>query len=126
MPPKNLWKSPFLYPLKTKIFERYRKRGVYNISWGIAQEHETKIEPKFSSYRKTLWGSGNEFLWMKLLDDFPASIYLFKVNSRNTKKGCKICSKLIKTPERRHWRRSHVFIVNFEHISHLFLLTLDK
>ena len=31
-----------------------------------------------------------------------------------------ICSKLtIKTPKRRHWRRFHVFIVNFEHISHL-------
>ena len=25
----------------------------------------------------------------------------------------------IKTPERRHWRRSGVVIVNFEHISHL-------
>ena len=23
-----------------------------------------------------------------------------------------------KTPERRHWRRSGVFTVNFEHISH--------
>ena len=33
-----------------------------------------------------------------------------------------MCSKLItKTPERRHWRRSGVFSVNFEHISHLFL-----
>ena len=31
------------------------------------------------------------------------------------------CTKLtIKTPERRQWRRSGVFIVNFEHISHLF------
>ena len=30
------------------------------------------------------------------------------------------CSKLtIKTPERRHWPRPSVFIVNFEHISHL-------
>ena len=30
---------------------------------------------------------------------------------------CKICSKLtIKTPERRHSRRSGVFIVNFEQI----------
>ena len=26
-----------------------------------------------------------------------------------------------KTPKQRHWRRSCVFIVNFEHISHLFL-----
>ena len=32
----------------------------------------------------------------------PASIYLFKVNNRNTKKRNEICSKLIKTPERRH------------------------
>ena len=35
-----------------------------------------------------------------------------------------------KTPERRHWRRSDVFIVNFEYISHFFLvfllLTLNK
>ena len=55
-------------------------------------------------------------------------MYLFKVNNRNTRKKCEICSKLtIKTPER---RRSGVFIVNFEHISHLFLvfllLTLNK
>ena len=31
---------------------------------------------------------------------------------------CEICSKLtIKTPEQRHWRRSSVFVVNFEQIS---------
>ena len=40
------------------------------------------------------------------------------------------CSKLtIKTTERRHWDRSSVFIVNFEHISHValafLLLTLN-
>ena len=42
----------------------------------------------------------------------PDNIYLFKVNNRNTKKRC--CGKLktIKT--------SGAFIVNFEHISHLF------
>ena len=48
------------------------------------------------------------------------------------------CSKLIvktlkvwkrsksttKTPKRRHWRRSGVFIVKFEHISHLLLVFL--
>ena len=33
---------------------------------------------------------------------------------------CEICSKLtIKIPERRQWRRFGVFIVNFEHNSHL-------
>ena len=61
----------------------------------------------------------------------PAGIYLLKVNNRNTRTRCEICSKLtINTPERRHWRRSGVFIVNFEHISHLvllfLLLTLNK
>ena len=56
---------------------------------------------------------------------------MFKVNNSNTRARCEICAKLtIKTPERRHWRRSGVFIANFEHISHLvlvfLLLTLSK
>ena len=47
-----------------------------------------------------------------------------KVNNRNTRTS-EICSKLtIKTPERRHWRRSGVFIVNFEYISNLVLIFL--
>ena len=62
---------------------------------------------------------------------YPANIYLFKVNNRNTRKRCKISSKLTtKTSERRQWRRFGVFIVNFEHISRHFLvfllLTLNK
>ena len=33
----------------------------------------------------------------------PANVYLFKVNNKNTRKMCEICSKLtIKTTERRH------------------------
>ena len=55
---------------------------------------------------------------------------MFKVNKRNTRTRCEICSKLtIKIPERRQWRRSGIIIVNFEHISHLaqvfLLLTLN-
>ena len=55
---------------------------------------------------------------------------MFKVNNRNTRTMCEICSKLtIKTPEQRHWHRFSVFIVKFEHISHLalafLLLTLN-
>ena len=39
--------------------------------------------------------------------------------------GMTICSKLtIKTPERRQWRRSGVFTVNFEQISLLVLVFL--
>ena len=52
---------------------------------------------------------------------YPANNHL----NKNKRKRCEICSKLItKTPERRHWRRSIVFIVNFEHISHLVLMFL--
>ena len=52
----------------------------------------------------------------------PAGNYMFKVNNRNTRTRCEICSKLkIKIPERRQWRRSSV---NFEHISHLAVVFL--
>ena len=53
----------------------------------------------------------------------PAGNYMFKVDNRNTRTKCGICSKLtLKTPEQRHWRRSDAFIVIFEHISHLVLV----
>ena len=56
-----------------------------------------------------------------LKEVFPSGIYLLKVNNRNTRTKCEICSKLtIKTPERRY----SVFIVNVEHISHLVLVFL--
>ena len=55
----------------------------------------------------------------------PFGNYMFKVNNRSTRTRCEICSKLtIKIPERRHWHRSGIFIVNFEHISHLVLVFL--
>ena len=44
---------------------------------------------------------------------------IVKVNNRNTRTRCEICSNLtVKTPERRQ-HRSDVFIFNLEHISHL-------
>ena len=52
-------------------------------------------------------------------------IYLLKVNNRDTRTRCEICFKLtIKTPEPSQWRRCNVIIVNFEHISHLVLVSL--
>ena len=58
----------------------------------------------------------------------PADVHLFRVNNRNIWKRCEICLKLpIKTPERRHCLRVwclRVFIVNIEHISHLFQMFL--
>ena len=47
-----------------------------------------------------------------------------KLTTETLEQG-EICSKLtIKMPERRYWRRSGIFIVNFEHISHLALVFL--
>ena len=50
----------------------------------------------------------------------PANIYLLKVNNGNTRIRREVCSKLkIKTPD-----DVTVFIVNFEHVSHPFLVFL--
>ena len=57
--------------------------------------------------------------------NIPAAIYLLKVNNRNIRASCEICSKLpIKTPERHQSRRSGVFIAKFENISFLVLVFL--
>ena len=55
----------------------------------------------------------------------PTGNYMFTANNRNTRTKCEIHSKLtIKIPELQGWCRSGVFIVNFEHISHLALVFL--
>ena len=58
---------------------------------------------------------------------------MFKVNNKNTRKMCEICLKLTRKPPKRHQgRHSGVFLVNFEHVSHIVvfvvfpLLTLNK
>ena len=49
--------------------------------------------------------------------------YVFKVNNRNTRTRYELYSKLtIKTPKRRQWHRSGVFINIFEHIPHLVIV----
>ena len=67
--------------------------------------------------------SSNSTSQMNLFN-YPANIYLFKVNNGNRKR-CEICSRLtIKTPERHQCRGFGVFTNNCEHISHLFLVFL--
>ena len=82
----------------------------------------------FNWYVKVCLGallSVNRCIWIRLICIIQASNYMFKVNNRNIRARCEICSKLtIKIPERRHWRPSGIFIVNFEHISHLIIVFL--
>ena len=60
----------------------------------------------------------------------PIGKYMFRVNNRNIRARCEICSKLaIKIPERRLCSKlimtiPSIFIINFEHISHLVLVFL--
>ena len=54
---------------------------------------------------------------------FSAGIYLYKFKNRITRTMYEICTKwTIKTPERSQWRRSGVFIVDFEQILHIVLV----
>ena len=55
--------------------------------------------------------------------EYLAKIYLPKVNNRNTSKRFEMCSN-VNNFNKHHWHRSGVFVVNFEHISHLFLVFL--
>ena len=60
------------------------------------------------------------------MKQYSAGNYIFKVNNRSTRTRCEICSKLTKkTLERCYWHCFVVFIVNFEHISHLVLVFLS-
>ena len=126
-------------PNKTKkIVKRKQNVKVYSLKRNLLRKKNYQFVQfyfrKIFSDRDTpaknpLWRLGNRSL--DALKLYPANIYLFKANNRNTRKRCEICSKLTtKTPERCHWRRSGVFIVNFEHVFYLFLvfllLTLKK
>ena len=83
----------------------------FNSDYGLGESTLENIYQKFANLVKIFC--------------HPANIYLFKVNNRSSMKKCEICLKLTrKTPERHQWRRSGVFIVNFKHISHLFLVIL--
>ena len=76
-----------------------------NYRTGVNQALESFFQKiQFTEILKTLL---NKF-WKV----FPVGNYILKVNDRNTRSRCELCSKLtIKTP-----RRRHVFNVNFDHI----------
>ena len=67
----------------------------------------------------------NDFTKSYDLDLLATNNNMLKFKKRNTRTRCEVCSELtIKTPERYQCRRSSVFVVNLEHISHLVLVFL--
>ena len=67
-------------------------------------------QKKITAYQMLRFDSSILILVVPTVDALPAANYIFKVNNRNTRTRCQ-------------WRRSGVFIENFEHIS---LLKIDK
>ena len=54
---------------------------------------------------------------------YPSQYLLVQVNNGNAITMCEVCSKLtVKTPERRDWCCSGVFVVNFEQSSQIVLV----
>ena len=62
-----------------------------------------------------------KILWTSLASFFLTSIYLFKVNKRNARTMWKMLYVNIRDTQ---WRRSGVFIVNFDNISNFLVFLL--
>ena len=88
--------------------ESYLSKNVFPVNFAVFLEHVSFT----TSVNESCCFAVN----LQRVEFITASIYLLEVNNRNTRTSCEIYSKLtIKTPERPHWLRSGVFIVNFEH-----------
>ena len=120
--------APFLYPLKTTenlavfwCFQGVEKGCIWK-KWvnnsKFPHRWKTKLILFLSKHQRIVRKTRFKYIWVCSGEPIPANIYLFKVNNRNITKRCEICSKLtIKTPTRRHWRRSEFFwwILNILH-----------
>ena len=106
------------------IFEELKWN--YSVAKGFCIEQNKDLRSLCStSALGEVWSRKRDFLWLaySVTWNGPTSKYKLKFNNRNAR--CAICLKLtIKTAERSYWRRTGVFFVNLEHISHLFLVLL--
>ena len=115
------------------------RTAILSIFWNVSKLVKNRIFQSIEGIEGTFWSCPVK----KYLEQFckihrktptrelfeenisPAGIYLLKVNNSNSRTWCRICSNLtLRTQERRQWRRSAIFIVNFEHIAHLVLVYL--
>ena len=120
----------FLFKIQLQVFDLCRNAAILILVYFYSSIYHLSIHSYPDSSNLEWWTFKNKmrlilvmivitFIYSSIVD-VPAGIYLLKVNKRNTRTRWEICSELtIKTQERRQWRHSGVFIVNFEHISHL-------
>ena len=127
-----LWKKLFL-----QISQNSQKNICARVSFLIKlqvsvltpQAFFNKVASAFC-LRTSLKGCFWRCVWYPI-KHIPAGNYVFKVNTRNIRTRCEICSKLTgKVPQRRQWCRCDIFIINFKHILRLalvfLLLTLSR
>ena len=120
--PENSLKFPGKFLIPFLSFKAYFKKdsvmgehlSEHVSSTGIFHNNYLNITIQ---YKRTPCKKYESSITHQLRQGYPVGMYLFKVNNRNTRKRYEICSKLtIKTPV--------VFIVNYEHISHVVLVFL--
>ena len=94
------------------------------VLWCFQRVHKENITLKWVKTKDTKKG------WSRFKDTTQLTFTCSKSTKDNTRKTCKICSKVTTKTPKRHRRRSGVVIVTSEHILHLFLvfpfLTLNK
>ena len=106
-------KNPMLAVPQLLLLMRFILSLLLHVSLGPLENFISKQNDKIQLYESLV----TIYINLHYACINPAKNYLFKVSNRNSRKRCEICTKLtIKTPERRHWRRSGIFIVNIEHI----------
>ena len=79
------------------------ERGLFNVNSLDIILYSLTTPSSFIIYFEQVYYE--TFFSLKYLSHLPAGNYMFKVNNRNSRARCEICSKLtIKLPERHYWR----------------------
>ena len=118
----SLTSKPYIKTKQINLLQVNHKaiRKKYAVSSKYLRVNTTLLETIITSSH-TFWNKKYFlFSWMVFqLTPSSSQHLLVQIQQQKHQKNtrCEICSRLkIKTPERRKWRHSGVFIVNFEHI----------
>ena len=102
----NMYSTCFGKAFRFRSVIRNNKTSFFVIRLAI-EISVLKYVPKYAGKLRKNTGPGQMTI---LLDIYPATIYLFKVKNKNTRRRCETCSNLtIKTPEQCQWRCPDVF-----------------
>ena len=94
------------------IWKLFSKKKICFLSFNILYVMKNNSKKIIFLIQKIFYTS-KSFLHISVI--YPAGNYMFKVNNTNFR---------TRTLKRHQWRRSGIFIINFEHISHLLLVFL--